>query len=75
MINAISGNGEFLLKFFVEFVEQIHQWFKEETAKDSRKLGSFCRAFQKNDVSAIEDGFNTYLKKTISIRDTNAGVR
>jgi len=54
------------------FVEQIRQWFKKETAKDSRKLENFCRAFQKNDVPAIEAGFNAYLKKTISIRDTNA---
>lgn len=54
------------------FVEQIRTWFQEETAKDSRKLTNFCRAFQENNVSAIEEGFTSYLKKTISIRDTNA---
>lgn len=54
------------------FVEQIRTWFQEETAKDSRKLENFCRAFQENNVSAIEEGFTSYLKKTISIRDTNA---
>lgn len=54
------------------FVEQIRQWFKEETAKDSRKLEDFCRAFQENNVTAIEEGFQSYLKKTISIRDTNS---
>lgn len=54
------------------FMEQIRTWFEEETAKDSRKLENFCRAFQENNVSAIEEGFTSYLKKTISIRDTNA---
>lgn len=54
------------------YVEQIQEWFEEETAKDSRKLEDFCRAFQENDISAIEEGFNAYLKKTISIRDTYA---
>ena len=34
-------------------------------------LESFCRAFQENDITAIEEGFNAYLKKTISIRDTH----
>lgn len=53
------------------YVEQIRKWFKEETAKDSKKLENFCRAFQENDVDAIEEGFNAYLKKTICIRDTN----
>ncbi|MDE6608485.1 MAG: ATP-binding protein, partial [Lachnospiraceae bacterium] len=53
------------------FIEQIQEWFKEETRKDIGKLESFCRAFQENNVSAIEEGFTTYLQKTISIRDTN----
>lgn len=53
------------------FVEQIQEWFHEEAGKDSQKLESFCRAFQENDTAAIEEGFNVYLKKTISIRDTN----
>ncbi|MDE7478303.1 MAG: PD-(D/E)XK nuclease domain-containing protein, partial [Lachnospiraceae bacterium] len=53
------------------FVQQIRQWFKEETRKDSKKLENFCKAFEENNITAIEDGFNTYLKKTISIRDTN----
>lgn len=54
------------------FVEQIRRWFHEEAAKDSKKLEYFCKAFQKNDVAAIEDGLQAYLKKTISIRDANA---
>ncbi len=53
------------------FVEQIRKWFKEETTKDCQKLESFCRAFEKNDIASIQEGFNAYLKKTISIRDTN----
>lgn len=53
------------------FMEQIQEWFEEETIKDNKKLEEFCYAFQENNVSAIEEGFNAYLKKTISIRDTN----
>lgn len=34
-------------------------------------LESFCRAFLENDTTAIEEEFNAYLKKTISIRDTH----
>ncbi len=54
------------------FVQQIRKWFKEETLRDVGMLENFCLAFQKNDVTAIERGFNGYLQKTISIRDTNA---
>lgn len=53
------------------FMEQIQEWFEEETIKDNKRLEEFCYAFQENNVSAIEEGFNAYLKKTISIRDTN----
>lgn len=53
------------------FVEQIRKWFKEETAKDSLKLETFRRAFEENNVAIVEQCFNEYLKKTISIRDTN----
>ncbi len=31
----------------------------------------FCTAFRQNNATAIEKGFNAYLQKTISIRDTN----
>lgn len=54
------------------FMEQIQEWFEEETIKDNKRLEEFCYAFQENNVFAIEEGFNAYLKKTISIRDTNA---
>ncbi len=53
------------------FIRQIHEWFKWETEKNMENLEGFCRAFQENDTTAIEEGFNAYLKKTISIRDTN----
>lgn len=53
------------------FVEQIQEWFEAETKKDMQKLEDFCRAFEKKDTEAIEKGFASYLRKTISIRDTN----
>ena len=30
------------------FVQQIREWFQEESVKDRKKLESFCRAFQEN---------------------------
>lgn len=53
------------------FVRQIREWFAEETEKDSHRLERFCRAFEENNTAAIEEGFTSYLKKSISIRDTN----
>lgn len=53
------------------YVQQIRKWFKDETKKDKQKLENFCRAFVENDVAAIEEGFTSYLRKTISIRDTS----
>ena len=53
------------------FIEQITEWFREETFRDGSKLSDFCRAFQEKDPSAIEEQFGAYLLKTISIRDTN----
>ncbi len=53
------------------FIRQIREWFKWETKRNMEKLEAFCRAFLENDTTAIEEGFNAYLKKTISIRDTN----
>ena len=54
------------------FTQQIRMWFQEETHKDLHKLENFCRAFEENNTAAIEEGFNSYLRSTISIRDTNA---
>ena len=53
------------------YARQIREWFDEEAARDSHKLADFCRAFVENDVAAIEEGFTSYLRKTISIRDVN----
>ena len=54
------------------FTQQIRMWFQEETHKDLHKLENFCRAFEENNTAAIEEGFNSYLRSTISIQDTNA---
>ncbi len=54
------------------FREQIQDWFNIETRKDTQKLEKFCRAFMENDTDTIEKEFASYLRKTISIRDTGA---
>ena len=54
------------------FIEQVMEWIQEESRKDAPRLEAFCDAFSKGDVKAVEDGFNDYLWKTISIRDTGA---
>ncbi|MDE7478379.1 MAG: ATP-binding protein, partial [Lachnospiraceae bacterium] len=53
------------------FEEQIQDWFQTEARRDIQMLESFCRAFEENDIVAIEKGFTSYLRKTISIRDTS----
>lgn len=53
------------------FEEQIQDWFQAESQKDIQTLENFCRTFEKNDITAIEKGFTSYLRKTISIRDTS----
>lgn len=53
------------------YIRQIRKWFREETLKNRQELECFCRAFEEKDVAAIEAGFTSYLRKTISIRDTN----
>lgn len=53
------------------FEEQIQEWFETESRRDSQKLERFCRAFEENDTATIEKEFTSYLRKTISIRDTN----
>lgn len=53
------------------FEEQIREQFETEARKDTEMLRSFRRAFEENDAAAIEKGFTSYLRKTISIRDTH----
>ena len=52
------------------FIEQIQEWFKETTRKDENRLKDFCKAFEEGNAEAIEEQFNNYLMKNISIRDT-----
>ena len=53
------------------FIDQILAWFQQEARKDAATLDAFCDAFVKGDAEAVESGFNAYLSKTISIRDTS----
>ena len=53
------------------FVQQIREWFQEETTKNTDRLEHFRRAFLENDAVEIENGFNDYLGDMISIRDTS----
>lgn len=53
------------------FVSQINEWFTETAQEDAPRLNAFCAAFKRGDTEAIEEAFTGYLKKTISIRDTN----
>lgn len=55
------------------FVTQVQEWFQEAARLDTPKLDAFCAAFPRGDTKGIEELFNSYLRRTISIRDT--GVR
>ena len=44
--------------------------FKESVKKDGTTLGQFCEALKSGEEKKVEDIFTSYLKKTISIRDT-----
>ena len=52
------------------FKPQIMEYFKESVAKDGDMLGRFCKALKNGEEKKVEDIFESYLKKTISIRDT-----
>ena len=52
------------------FTEQILSWFQEEARKDAPSLDAFCEAFSSGKPAEIEHLFSSYLRKTISIRDT-----
>lgn len=53
------------------YVQQIRKWFKDEARRHTTKLHRLCRAFEENDTAAIEKELTSYLRKTISIRDTS----
>ena len=44
--------------------------FKKEVAKDGKLLESFCNALEQGNAAEVEKLFSSYLKKSISIRDT-----
>ena len=52
------------------FKTQIMEYFKESVAKDGDMHGRFCKALKNGEEKKVEDIFESYLKKTISIRDT-----
>lgn len=54
------------------YTSQIMNWFKANAAKDGKTLELFCNALQQGSAEKVEEYFNAYLKKTISIRDTFA---
>lgn len=53
------------------FIDQILEWFQREARRDAPTLDAFCAAFARGDAQAVEDRFNAYLSRTISIRDTS----
>lgn len=53
------------------FIDQLMDLFQEEAKKDTPKLDAFCDAFAHGDAQTVEQLFNEYLKRTISIRDTS----
>lgn len=52
------------------FTRQILSMFKADIAKDGALLKAFCDALQEGSAGEVETLFASYLKKTISIRDT-----
>jgi len=52
------------------FVNQVQEWFKEESRADPGTLKRFCEAFVKGDAQEAGELLNAYLWKSISIRDT-----
>ena len=52
------------------FETQIMEYFKESVAKDGDTLSRFCDALKNGEETTVGEIFESYLKKTISIRDT-----
>ena len=52
------------------FATQIMEYFKESVAKDGDTLSRFCDALKNGEETKVEEIFENYLKKIISIRDT-----
>lgn len=52
------------------FTTQIMDLFKEKVKQDGKRLNEFCDALEMGNAEKVQQCFNDYLKKTISIRDT-----
>lgn len=52
------------------FKTQIMEFFKENVKKDGVTLSRFCDALKNGEEKNVEDILESYLKRTISIRDT-----
>lgn len=52
------------------FVTQIMEFFEESVKKDGDTLNLFCEALEHGEADKVEKILGSYLKKTISIRDT-----
>jgi hypothetical protein len=52
------------------FESQIFEWFQDTARQDGTALNTFCEAFKRGDADAVEQQFQAYLKRTISICDT-----
>lgn len=52
------------------FTSQITEWFQDAARQDGAALNAFCEVFRNGDAKGIEEQFNKYLARTISIRDT-----
>ncbi len=52
------------------FTSQIMEFFKETVPKNGEMLRNFCQALKNGDSETVEHLLGSYLKKTISIRDT-----
>lgn len=52
------------------YVKQIMEWFREESSKDKTTLDRFYQALETGNATSVEEYFNAYLTRTISIRDS-----
>ncbi|MCD8315174.1 MAG: ATP-binding protein [Firmicutes bacterium] len=52
------------------FADQVIELFKENVEKDGETLKAFCYAIITGNAEAVEKLFTSYLRRTISLRDT-----
>ncbi len=52
------------------YTEQIMVLFREGVKENKETLNSFCKALESGNAEKVEQHFQEYLKRTISIRDT-----